>query len=1206
MTIQSSTKHLNMTKNFTKPIFYLLFITAVLSCYSAVQAQSKRITVESALNAISQKYNTKFAYRHGIVENKFTTEESLKAKTLDEALKRILYPNDLLFLYVSEGNYTIIPRNAELLNQQSGAANINDGTIFLSGQVSDEAGNAMPGVTVKSNGANSSIVTDANGRFSFFVPKEATQLSFSYLGYDRYEAKLEGSSKRIAVNLRTSSGNDLEEVKVISTGLQTTSPERSTGSAVVITKKQLEQVPVANVIQRLESLVPGVKINITSGDNSFAYKNTLPSLSSGTRTIGRTDYSISIRGTSTVSTSAESTPLVVVDGAISDIDISALNPNDIESITFLKDAAAASIWGVRAANGVIVVTSKKGTANQAPKVSFSTTFSFTGKPNLDYLKIMNAAQAINYEQELVNKNIILAPSATTPFSSTVADVTDLTFKLRAGTITQAQYDAQIARYSAMDSRGQVSKYLLQPATSQQYNLSVGGGGTSSTYYYSGSYSKEIPNDVGNEATRLTVTLNNTFKLFSKATLTTNFRGSFFNYQNNAVGLASLYRPTANAFMPYNQLVDANGSRVYTSNAYYSGWTSGLAARGYLNWNYNALDEIDNADNTNKVNNYTFNANLNVPVFKGLSANGFFNNERSFGTNRIYYNQNTFYYRNFVNSFTPLPPTGSTAKAVNALGLSPGAGILNQSNSTTNNYTVRGQLNYDNTLGGKHQLNVIAGSEIRQTNAGQGGSTLYGYNLGTGLNSPVNYFSPYTTIQGYTSGIGGAPSQQDKTRRYLSYYSNAGYTYNGKYTISASARYDDYNNFGLDTKFRATPLWSSGLKWDIAKESFLQSQTWISNLNLRATYGVNGNIAMGLYPFTAISIGSPDAATGLPTATISAPANPSLRWEKTYVTNIGLDLGLFNNRIGAAADFYRKHGKDLFYEFPINGTYGVTSLNRNSTELMGKGIDLSLRGTYFTTNDWNISSILNFSYNTNEITDVRFAPTSSFFSNPAYGSQLKGYATDKVLVYKNAGLDANGLTQIFDQNGKKVAASGNINSLDALTNAGRFNAPYFGSFNTSVRFHEFTLMAIATYQFGSVFLRPTISSYPSSRLGVNYDLAEDVDKRWRKPGDEATANVPGVAGVYAATSLLRYQQSDINVLKGDYIRLRELSLSYQIPVAKITNAMKTASFAFSARNLGLLWKANKEGIDPDINGALNSTTLGLPASVSYNFTLNVNF
>jgi hypothetical protein len=150
------------------------------------------------------------------------------------------------------------------------------------------------------------------------------------------------------------------------------------------------------------------------------------------------------------------------------------------------------------------------------------------------------------------------------------------------------------------------------------------------------------------------------------------------------------------------------------------------------------------------------------------------------------------------------------------------------------------------------------------------------------------------------------------------------------------------------------------------------------------------------------------------------------------------------------------------------------------------------------------------------------------------------------------------------------------------------------------------MAVATYQFGSVFLRPTISAYPAARTGLKYDLSEDIANRWRKAGDEASTLVPGVAGLYAPVSLTRYQQSDINVLKGDYIRLRELSLSYRIPVDRFTNLVKSADFGFAVRNLGLIWRANKEGIDPDFIGNLSSSTLGLPATVSYSFSLNVNF
>lgn len=1196
-----------MNLNFTRLTCLAVLFTMLLP-FSAANAQNTKISLAQALQLISKKFKTEFAYEHSIIEGKSTSSNNLKSKEIDEVLKAVLYPNNLLFLYLSKGNYTIVEGNEKSATPGSTVkistdkgSQANEDEVFISGLVLDEASNPVPGVTIKSDGSNRSAITDSRGNFSFFIPASAKLVSFSYIGYEHQEISLNGQSKKLNITLKPATGTNLKEVIVVSNGYQNISPERVTGSAPVITAKQIEQVKTANIIQRLESMIPGVKINITAGDNSFAYGNTQPSINSSTRAIGASDYSMTIRGTSTLR--GNSFPLVVVDGAITELDLSTLNPSDIETITFLKDAAAASIWGVRAANGVIVVKTKGGIANQAAKISFSTTASVSNKPNLDYLRIMTAAEQIAYEQELVNKRLVTRPNASTFLGSPVGEVTDLTYKLADGRISQADYDAQINLFSSRDSRAQVEQYLLQPANNQQYNLSVAGGSAVNTYFYSASYSKERTSTVGNNAKRLTVTLNNTFKLFSKATLSTNFKGSFFNYVSNGVSLNSLYSPSSTTFMPYNQLVDDQGNRTSFSSAYYSGWTSNLEANGFLNWNKSYLDELDNADNKQSVNNYSFTANLNVPVFKGLSANAFFNNERTFSTQRNYYNENTIYYRNLVNSFTPVPTSGT---AMNSIGLSPGGGILQQANSTGNNYTVRGQLNYDNTFSDKHQLNVIAGSEIRQTVDGQGTNTLYGYNTGTGISRPVNYASGYTTIQGYPQTLGAGPMQQDKTRRFLSYYTNAGYTFDNKYTLSASVRYDDYNNFGVDRKFRATPLWSTGLRWDLAKEDFLKSQPWISSLGLRASYGVNGNISTSLYPFTYIGLGSANYETGLPYAFLVSPANPELRWEKTYVTNIGLDMGFFNGRISATADYYRKNGKDLFYEFPISDTYGVSSLLRNSTSMLGKGFDLGLRGILYTTKDWEVNTGINFSYNTNEITDTRFAQSSSLFANPAYAAHLEGYPMDKLFVYKNAGLDSRGLTQIYDQNGNKVAAEGNISSLDALTYAGRTNAPYFGSINTNIRYKQFTLLAIATYQFGSVFLRPTISSYSGARTGLKYDQSADIAKRWQKAGDEAFTNVPGAAGNYASTSLLRYQQSDINVLKGDYVRLRELSLSYAIPLAGFTKVAKTADLGFAVRNIGLLWRANKEGIDPDFATGLSSTTLGLPAVVSYNFSLNVNF
>lgn len=1182
----------------------LLLLTGIL-CALQISAQSRQISVAQALSRASRQFNVKFAYEHKIVSGKQTDEKYLQSTVLDEVLKNILYPHNLVFLYVSEKQYTIVSREgykerADLAGRKETEVQQD---VYISGTVTDQDGQPMPGANIKSNADNSVVRTNERGEFSLRTSGSATSISVSFIGYEISAVDISsGNFSGLKVRLRQSSANVLDEVKVVSTGYQTISKERATGSAVTIGAKQLETVPSPNIINRIESMIPGVKVNITNSGSSFTYRNNQIAINSGTRTQGTSDYNVNIRGNSTVS--GERFPLVVVDGAIAELDLSTINPNDIENISFLKDAAAASIWGVRAANGVVVVTTKRGKVGQAPQVSFSANGSVSDSPDLNYLRLMSSAQTIQYEQELVNKRVISQPLATTVGATTIGDVSDLTFKLNNGQITQQAYDAVISEYSGRDIRDQIQKYTMQKSTSQQYNFAVRGGGNQTSYFYSASYSKEDPYDKGVNGKRLTVALNNTFKLFGAATLSTNVRGAFMRFNNNGIGLSQFLRPSAGTFLPYNQIVDDNGNRVRRNVKYYSGWTSSLYSKGFLDWGYNALDELDNMDNTQKDNNYTVNLELRVPIVKNLSASGFFSNEAGFSSTRAFYNESSYYYRDLVNTYTAIPVTG---QAANSIGLSPGiGGVLNQVNTTSNNYTVRGQLSYDGEFARNHQLSAVAGSEIRQTKVGQGNNTMYGYNLQTGISRAVNYLAPYASVLGYNMTLNGAPTQQDKTRRFLSYYANAAYTYLSRYTLSGSVRYDDYNNFGVDRKYRATPLYSFGAKWDIKKEAFMNNVSFVNSLGLRATYGVNGNISTTLYPFTYLSLSSYNPETGLPGASIVAQANPELRWEKTYVTNLGVDFSVFGNKLSGSVEYYKKHGTDLFYNFPINGTYGTTTLTRNATTLDGKGVDIGLNGRFYSTSDWEVAARLNYAYNTNVVTDNRFKPTSSFYNAPAYGGLLEGYASDKMLVFRNAGLDKNGMTQVYNEKGDIIPVTGNISTVDALKYAGRTSPSHFGSLTPSIRFKDLTLLAIATYQFGSVFLKPSVSAYPSARTGATYDLHADVAKRWQNPGDEATTVVPGVAGVYAPLSLQRYMQSDINVLKGDYIRLRELSLTYRIPVARINKYVKSANVGLNVRNLGLLWTANKEGLDPDFANPLNSNLIGIPESVSYNLSVNVNF
>ncbi|EHQ25214.1 SusC/RagA family TonB-linked outer membrane protein [Mucilaginibacter paludis] len=1084
--------------------------------------------------------------------------------------------------------------------------------------ITDVDGQLLPfaNITVK---GSTRMVVQANQDGYAYIPSISDKdvLIVSFVGYTTQEI-IVGSQETIHVKLVRDPASTLKEVSVISNGYQTLPKERSTGAFSTATAKDIEKIPIPNIVQILEGMVPGLQVAVTAGDRTFDYNNTQQAVNGNTRTVGTNDYNMTIRGTSTLS--AESFPLIVVDGAVSTLDLSTINPNDIDNVTFLKDAAAASIWGIRAANGVIVINTKKGINSAVPKISFSTNFSFSGKPDLGYLKTMTSAQTLNYEKELVDRGFVTDLTNSTYYNA-AANVRSqgslLALQLKAGTITQAQYDAQVVQLSTIDNRSQISKYLLQNAQSQQYNFAVSGGNDFSNYYYSASYSKELPNTIGNSAKRLTLNLTHNWKLFKVADLSVNIKGSSFKYVNDGIALSSLCTASQSTLMPYSLLKDANGNNLSYDFAVPSSYTATLSS-ARPNWQYSYLNEQNNNDNTQKDNDYTATVNLRIPVFKGLNASGLYSTERTFSTTRTFYNQDSYYYRNFINYYTA--PTAS----VNSIGITNG-GILNLVNTNNNNYTVRGQLDYSNTFAQVHQVTALAGTEIRETQLGQGTETLYGYNLSSGLSTGVNAGNTsatnvgYATVTGNTFNLASPTSQADKTRRYLSYYGNAAYTYNNKYVLTGSVRYDDYNNFGLDRQYRATPAWSAGAKWNLSDEAFMKQFTWIDHLALRATYGINGNISTTVYPFTYISIGT-DGTTGLPNSSILYTANPQLKWEKTYVTNLAADFSFLNSRISGSVDYYKKNSKDILASFAINNTYtgNINSgvIVQNSSHITGKGVDLSLNGIAYNTKDWRWNLGGTFSYNTNQLEDERYTKqytssafaTTSYYANPSALAYLSGYPTDKIMVFRNAGLDANGLTQVYAEDGSIIkATTAAIPTLGALKYAGRRVAPYYGSWNTSVRYKDFTLFALTTYQFGNVFLKPSIGTYSTNINQVKYDLSADIANRWQKPGDEATTNVPGLNGTSTAVnaSLVRYQYSDINVLKGDYIRLREVSLSYQLPTALTNKVMiKNAKLGFAVRNLGLLWTANKQGYDPDFVNSLDRT-YSLPATPSYILSLNVN-
>jgi TonB-linked SusC/RagA family outer membrane protein len=1162
-----------------------------------------------ALADVRRLYGTEFVYEERLLTGKNTSVQVVRGRSVEELLKAMLYPNGLVFLYVDKNHYTIVARDARAeLTPDSLPAATGAGasaTRTLSGYVQDDKGGALPGATVLTGtDSRTGVATNADGRFLLTVTTGTQTIRVSSVGYESQVITLT-STNFYPITLKAQA-TGLDEVQVVSNGYVELPRERATGAYGIVTSEQLGQIPVPNVIQRLEGQVAGVQLNIQSSDNSFLYQfnQVNPKLPNNS---GMNDYGLTVRGRTTLNSDPGATkPLIVVDGLPTELDLRTLNPDDIAQITVLKDAAAASIWGVRAANGVLVVQTKKGRFNRAPTVSFNTSFTQYAQPRVDALRLLDAAQTINYEQELVDRSLLIDPGplptnpGTTYFPRPVTEAQEWMYQAQRGTATVAQRDSALAVLASRGRTGydQVRQYLLRPASAQTYDISLSGGGTNNTFFVSAAYAREKASTIGNDGSRFTLTANQEFKFFNRFTLTLNGRGSFFNQNQGGIGLAPLVTGLTEV-LPYNQLVNSSGQSVDYSYAYYAPKLAQLQSRGYLPWTYNYLTERDLVSNSSQENNYWGALGLSAPLVGGLSASVLYSQERTYGENPTYYSPDSYYARNLLNSATSV--NAATGRLVYGVPL---GGILTRSSAGRSNYTLRGQLTLDRNFGGRHQVNAVGGAEIREVNLNSLSQTFFGYNDQSQQFQQVNFVQPYTNVQGQNSTLTNSADVLNRRTRYLSYFANGSYTLLERYTASASVRYDDYSNFGLDRKYRATPLYSAGLAWTIKQEEWLKNVAWLSTLRLRATYGLNGNIAGGAVPYTSIFLVPNNPLTNQAYASINAPANPTLRWERTAVSNLGIDFGLWGSRLTGAVEAYYKRSTDLYVAYPFNPTYGFSTLARNAANLNGQGIDLTLNGSLLRTTKWDWSLMGVASYNTNKVVDYQVDNTATVLASGVSGP-LNNRPTDYLMTFRSAGLDSNGRTLVYDRNEGIVNSNQALTSLDDLHYAGRQAPAYTGGLSQRLRYKGLSLFIQTVFKFDYVFLPPTFNPLDVTR-GIS--LSSDIDRRWRQAGDEAFTNVPGVPGS-TGNSYTRYVYSDSRVQRGDHVRLREVSLSYALPshllgFGSTTPFVKNVTLSAAARNLGLLWRRNTLGIDPDFLSPVARPNL--PPSVSYVFSLNASF
>ncbi|MFZ6009225.1 MAG: SusC/RagA family TonB-linked outer membrane protein, partial [Bacteroidota bacterium] len=697
-------------------------------------------------------------------------------------------------------------------------------TLMEGHVVSQTDSQPLPGVNVVVKGTTRGTTTDSNGVFTIMA-SDKDVLVFSFIGYAPQEVVV-GNQSVIKVQLAEDIAT-LDEVTIVSTGYEQLPKERATGSFAKVDQELVNRRVSTDIMSRLEDVTSGLIFN---------------------RNVEGRANDISIRGRSTLF--ANASPLIVIDNFPYEGDINTINPNDVESITVLKDAAAASIWGARAGNGVIVITTKKGKANQAPQISVNANVTVIDKPDLFYVPRMSSSDFVDLEQVLFSRGVYTATEASAS-KAPLTPAVEAMIANRDGMLSDHNLDVALDEYRSYDVRNDYEKYFYRNAINQQYSIGVSGGSTVHRYTVSTGFDRNQENLIGNDFSRFTFNTNNTWSmLHDKLEFGTTLYYTQSKYQNNNAGPASIRFTSISPLYPYARLKDDAGNNLPVTVEYRNSFVTDAESNGLLNWQYNPLDEISQADNQSRLTDYRINANLKYAITPNLHAEVLYQYWNSASSNNNHRSKDTYFARNLVNLFTQKDAFGTFTYPV------PMGGVLDVYERSSVGHNFRSQLRYGKTWS-EHALSALAGYEVREVESDETNFRYYGYDGETAASVPVNYsgYFPYYYNAAYMGPIPNVDYVRSFTDRFISFYGNAAYTFLSRYTFSASARKDQSNLFGVETNQKGVPLWSTGLSWITSNEGFYQS-SWLQYLKVRTTIGYNGNIDKSLTAYTtAYNIGT---------------------------------------------------------------------------------------------------------------------------------------------------------------------------------------------------------------------------------------------------------------------------------------------------------------------------------------------------------------
>ena len=1060
--------------------------------------------------------------------------------------------------------------------------------LDVEGAVTDVKGDPLPGVTIALDGKDPQTSSDSMGHFRLRQVAPNAVILCWHVSMDHLRIPLQG---RTRLNLKMKEKPaELQNVTVvpITNGYERIPQERSTGSFAFVDRALINRSVSTSIPNRIENLMAGVFTNH----------------SQTTAGVSVTDMP-TIRGRSTLYANAY--PLIVLDNFPYDGDINNINPNDVESISILKDAAASSIWGARAGNGVIVINTRKGKVNDSsmysslrPNFSFSSSVTFQSAPDLYKVSNISGADFIEREKDLYNRGFIIPDNITpeTPVVSLLRQVSD-------NTLTLAAANATIEALKTKDVRRDLRKYFYRGSISQQHFLQASSSTENAGYYVSAGWDHNLYDLTGSSYDRVSLRVQNVYRISAPLYIETGVNFTHTTTRQDANPGYNYKSPTGNkGFYPYARLVDAMGNPLPVSLDYGADYLKAAGDLGFPDWSLIPVRDRKAEDNTIKAHDLLINLGTRYIFTPSLNLEIRYQYQNGNGEGADLHNANSYYTRDLINRYAQVAP------ATNALSYPiPKGGILDLSHQDMTAHQGRLQLNYNHTWSHRNRLSAIAGYEIRSLENKTNYDRQYGFDpANNSYFGNIDYAGTYSTWQMLNAALipNAAPSGK-LVDHFISYYSNASYTWHDQYTLSGSAREDQANLFGVKTNQKGVPLWSAGLAWQINHAEFYDWKA-LPSLKLRATYGRGGNLSRLASAYTTANYQSSSflGNTGS-VGFIQGLSNPNLRWEQVGMFNLGLDFVSKKRAVTGSIEFYHKEAKDLMAPAEGDPTLGLVQAPgqpgiyyANTAAMQGSGIDLQLE-THNLNGKLKWTTNLIFSKATSRVTKYLLPVTAGYtYLDQAATSPLTGKPLYAIFSYRWAGLDpANGDPMgYYKGKSSNDWASINVNTtIDSMVYSGPSQPTIFGALRNTFRWSSFTASFNISYKFGYYFRRPSISYTGLFNTWVGHG---DYARRWQNQGDEYRTYVPSAGDPGSDARDRFYLNSSVLVQRADHIRLEDIQLSYDLYKNRYSwlpfNSIRLYTYL---SNLGLLWTANKERIDPYY---INIPPEGRRVSVG----INVNF